>query len=86
MPVPFLLGADGWALFIHNPPVTDANLTGPAATRDANIPWGTFDLRGENAGPPPPRPARGVAPNLTPRYGWTQIISRYLHKRPFETV
>jgi alpha-glucosidase/alpha-D-xyloside xylohydrolase len=66
VPVPFLLGADGWAMFIHNPPVTGANLTGPAATRDANIPWGTFDLRGENAGPPPPRPARGVAPNVTP--------------------
>ena len=65
-PVPFLLGVDGWAMFIHNPPVTDADLTGPAATRDANIPWGTFDLRGGNAGPPPPRPTRGVPPNLTP--------------------
>lgn len=66
IPVPFLLGADGWAMFFHNPPVTGANLTGQAATRDANIPWGTFDLRGENAGAPPPRPARGVPPNLTP--------------------
>jgi alpha-glucosidase/alpha-D-xyloside xylohydrolase len=66
VPVPFLLGADGWAMFIHNPPVTGSNLTGVAATRDANIPWGAFDLRGENAGAPPPRPARGVAPNVTP--------------------
>ena len=29
---------------------------------------------------------RRFAPNLAPRYEWTQVIRRYLHKRPFETV
>jgi alpha-glucosidase len=47
IPVPFLIGADGWSMFVHNPP--------PAMEdpREANRPWGQFDLRGENAGPPP---------------------------------
>jgi alpha-glucosidase/alpha-D-xyloside xylohydrolase len=39
VPVPFLIGADGWAMFIHNPPVTVAN------ARQASRPWGQFDLR-----------------------------------------
>jgi alpha-glucosidase/alpha-D-xyloside xylohydrolase len=55
IPVPFLIGVDGWAMFVHNPPVTEVKLSGPAAIRDANIPWGRFDLRGEKAGPPPGR-------------------------------
>jgi alpha-glucosidase/alpha-D-xyloside xylohydrolase len=49
IPVPFLIGADGWSMFIHNPPP-------PAASnnpREANRPWGQFDLRGDGAGPPP---------------------------------
>jgi alpha-glucosidase/alpha-D-xyloside xylohydrolase len=66
IPVPFLIGSDGWAMFIHNPPTPATNVAGTAAIRDANIPWGTFDLRGENAGPPPPRTPRNVAPNITP--------------------
>src|SRR5579859_1199937 len=49
IPVPFLIGADGWGMFVHNPPVIGAKLSG-AAIRDASIPWGRFDLRGENAG------------------------------------
>ena len=47
IPVPFLIGADGWAMFIHNPPPT------PDEPREANRPWGQFDLRGPDAGPPP---------------------------------
>jgi alpha-glucosidase/alpha-D-xyloside xylohydrolase len=63
VPVPFLIGIDGWAMFIHNPPPAPGNLSGSAATRDANIPWGQFDLRGENAGPPPS--PRSPATSLT---------------------
>ncbi|MBC7785112.1 MAG: DUF5110 domain-containing protein [Burkholderiales bacterium] len=49
VPVPFLIGADGWAMFIHNPsPETDP--------RQAVEPWGAFDLRGEDAGAPPKLP------------------------------
>jgi alpha-glucosidase/alpha-D-xyloside xylohydrolase len=66
IPVPFLIGSDGWAIFIHNPPAPPANLTAAAATRDADIPWGAFDLRGENAGPPPPRSPRNVTTNIAP--------------------
>jgi alpha-glucosidase/alpha-D-xyloside xylohydrolase len=65
IPVPFLIGADGWAMFIHNPPMPDGNLRGAAATRDANIPWGRFDIRGEHAGPPPPPAPRNVTTNVT---------------------
>ncbi len=39
VPVPFLISADGWAIFIHNPPPIVAN------TRQASRPWGQFDLR-----------------------------------------
>ncbi|HEY7089846.1 MAG TPA: TIM-barrel domain-containing protein, partial [Tepidisphaeraceae bacterium] len=47
IPVPLLIGADGWMLFIHNPPPPSND------PREANRPWGQFDLRGEDAGPPP---------------------------------
>lgn len=47
LPVPFLIGTDGWSMFIHNPPPGSNN------PREANQPWGQFDLRGENAGAPP---------------------------------
>src|SRR5262245_7588038 len=47
IPVPLLIGADGWMLFIHNPPPPSAD------PREGNRPWGQFDLRGEDAGPPP---------------------------------
>lgn len=47
IPVPFLIGADGWSMFIHNPPAAPNN------PREANQPWGQFDLRGGNASPPP---------------------------------
>src|SRR5688572_12936951 len=49
IPVPFLIGADGWSMFVHNPPPP------PESAREANMPWGVFDLRGEDAGPPPAR-------------------------------
>lgn len=48
IPVPWLIGTDGWAMFVHNPPPATPS------PREANLPWGAFDLRGENAGPPPP--------------------------------
>jgi alpha-glucosidase/alpha-D-xyloside xylohydrolase len=70
VPVPFLLGADGWGLFIHNPSVNTATLTGQAAMRDANIPWGRFDLRGDNAGPPTTgRDVPTTAPAVLPTRG-----------------
>jgi alpha-glucosidase/alpha-D-xyloside xylohydrolase len=47
IPVPFLIGVDGWSMFIHNPPPAPRN------PREANAPWGQFDLRGDDAGPPP---------------------------------
>jgi alpha-glucosidase/alpha-D-xyloside xylohydrolase len=47
IPVPLLIGTDGWMLFIHNPPPPSDD------PREANRPWGQFDLRGEDAGPPP---------------------------------
>jgi alpha-glucosidase len=58
IPVPFLVGADGWSMFVHNPPPPT---TSP---REANRPWLQFDLRGENAGPPPAngRPAELLKP------------------------
>jgi alpha-glucosidase/alpha-D-xyloside xylohydrolase len=59
MPVPFLIGTDGWSMFIHNPPPA------PKDPREANQPWGQFDLRGDHAGPPPDRNTP-VAAQLTP--------------------
>jgi alpha-glucosidase/alpha-D-xyloside xylohydrolase len=50
IPVPFLIGVDGWGLFIHNPPPPQ-----PTA-RSANMAWGRFDLRGDLAAAPPARP------------------------------
>ena len=63
IPVPFLIGADGWSMFIHNPPPA------PTDPREANRPWGQFDLRGETAGPPPARdtpPAELLKPPAVP--------------------
>lgn len=48
IPVPFLVGTDGWAMFIHNPPPPSNN------AQQANQAWGQFDLRGPDAAPPPP--------------------------------
>jgi alpha-glucosidase/alpha-D-xyloside xylohydrolase len=59
IPVPFLIGADGWSMFIHNPPPT------PNSPREANLPWGQFDLRGDDDGPPP-APDTPPAALLTP--------------------
>jgi alpha-glucosidase (family GH31 glycosyl hydrolase) len=50
VPVPFLIGADGWAIFIHNPPVA------PATARQASRPWGQFDLRDKAHGRFIPQP------------------------------
>lgn len=47
IPVPFLIGADGWSMFVHNPAPPSEN------PREANRPWVQFDLRGDGAGPPP---------------------------------
>ncbi len=60
VPSPFLMGVDGWGMFIHNPPAN--------GSRQANMAWGQFDMRGENA-PPMPAGGRGGANadlNLTP--------------------
>ena len=50
VPVPFLIGADGWAIFIHHPPVA------PATARQASRPWGQFDLRDKANGRFIPQP------------------------------
>jgi alpha-glucosidase len=60
VPSPFLIGADGWGMFIHNPP--------PAGSRQPNTAWGQFDLRGDDV-PPIAARGRGAAgadTNLTP--------------------
>ncbi len=49
VPVPFLIGSDGWGMFIHNPP--------PVNSPRPNTAWGQFDLRGEDAGGGGPAPA-----------------------------
>ena len=50
LPVPFLIGADGWAIFIHNPPPPTND------PREAAQPWGQFDLRDPTVGKFIPKP------------------------------
>ncbi|HEX3358740.1 MAG TPA: TIM-barrel domain-containing protein [Tepidisphaeraceae bacterium] len=49
-PVPFLIGANGWAIFIHNPPPATPS------PKQAWQPWGQFDLRDPSHGHFIPRP------------------------------
>ncbi|HVT80385.1 MAG TPA: TIM-barrel domain-containing protein, partial [Phycisphaerae bacterium] len=61
VPSPFLIGVDGWGMFIHNP--------SPNGARQPNMAWGQFDMRGEDV-PPLVAGGRGGAANadtnLTP--------------------
>lgn len=69
IPVPFLIGADGWGLFVHNPPPPPpAGTSGADLTKYNNIPWVVFDMRGGARGMQPARADQGgtVPPDPLP--------------------